>query len=301
MNQLEIAWRDREGGGGATKRAWLDFMIDGSSLHDRLEVADLDLIGGFGWGEEEGRLVYLNRLLLREPPGLESGRVPLFVCPECGDIGCGAITIRLEKVGQSIRWSDFGYENDYDPETPILERYRGVGPFVFPFEGYVTVLEAAAKKLASSASQPQDEAVQIAADVLRGDVGVIEGSRRLARLATAACGWGGQVELMEKHLPPREAELYRRCDEVLHYLWDPIGVREVPQTRDEYNSYLPQVFGLVRDGAPEDEIASYLLKIETERMGLTADPKNARVTADTLTDWRDSIWEESETQAGAGG
>jgi len=44
---------------------------------------------------------------------------------------------------------------------------------------------------------------------------------------------------MGKMLPPKENELRQRTDEVLHYLWDPIGVAGAPGARDEYWSYLP--------------------------------------------------------------
>jgi hypothetical protein len=43
-------------------------------------------------------------------------------------------------------------------------------------------------------------------------------------------------------LLPHQDELYRRTDEVLHYIWDPIGVAGVPEARDEYDSYLPHAF-----------------------------------------------------------
>ena len=46
---------------------------------------------------------------------------------------------------------------------------------------------------------------------------------------------------MNKQLSPEHQELYGRVGEVLHYLWDPIGVSGVPQARDEYDSYVPQV------------------------------------------------------------
>ena len=50
---------------------------------------------------------------------------------------------------------------------------------------------------------------------------------------------------MGQKLPPDQMELYRRVDEVLHYLWDPIGVAGAPEARDEYYSYLPHVFSLL--------------------------------------------------------
>ncbi len=49
-----------------------------------------------------------------------------------------------------------------------------------------------------------------------------------------------------RKLSDRENELYQRVDEVLHYLWDPIGVSDVPGARDEYHSYVPQVFSLLK-------------------------------------------------------
>jgi len=64
---------------------------------------------------------------------------------------------------------------------------------------------------------------------------------------------------MGEKLPPRELELYKRCDEVLHYLWDPIGVAGAPAARDEYHAYLPEVFAHVRDDRDPDALVAYLL------------------------------------------
>lgn len=36
--------------------------------------------------------------------------------------------------------------------------------------------------------------------------------------------------------------LFQRCDEILHYIWDPIGCKDVPMAREEYYGYVPQVF-----------------------------------------------------------
>jgi hypothetical protein len=90
---------------------------------------------------------------------------------------------------------------------------------------------------------------------------------------------------MGNKLKPEERELYRRCDEVLHYVWDPIGVAEYPGARDEYHMYLPQVFSLVKDGAPEEKIVSFLVDIEVARMGLAGNAVRAQKTAETLIRW----------------
>ena len=50
--------------------------------------------------------------------------------------------------------------------------------------------------------------------------------------------------------------------------WDPIGVHDVPEAADEYDSYIGGIFELLEHRASEDSLAEYLRHIETERMGL---------------------------------
>ncbi len=100
---------------------------------------------------------------------------------------------------------------------------------------------------------------------------------------------------MKKELSPKEKELYRRTDEILHYLWDPCGVAGAPQARDEYHRYLPQVFKLVLNKANEKDIAIYLLEIEVDRMEFSATPeKQKRLLdiAETLLESREFIIDE---------
>ena len=61
---------------------------------------------------------------------------------------------------------------------------------------------------------------------------------------------------------PERQELFARIDEVLHYIWDPIGVCEMPEVRDEYASYVPAVMKLLDDGADRDQIVAYLTHLE---------------------------------------
>ena len=56
----------------------------------------------------------VNQLLLIEGADLPNNRRSIFVCGECGDISCGAITAVVTRQGDRISWSDFGYENNYD-------------------------------------------------------------------------------------------------------------------------------------------------------------------------------------------
>jgi hypothetical protein len=92
---------------------------------------------------------------------------------------------------------------------------------------------------------------------------------------------------MGQKLSAPDLALYRAVDEVLHYVWDPIGVSAVPQARDEYHGYLPQVFGMLRDGEDESTIAAYLTSVRTERMGLSSRPDHDREVARVLLDWKE--------------
>jgi hypothetical protein len=90
-------------------------------------------------------------------------------------------------------------------------------------------------------------------------------------------------------LSPKDKALYSAVDEVLHYVWDPIGVSGVPQARDEYHGYLPHVFGMLRSGASEESVAAYLSDVATVRMGLAACPQKNREVANVLIGWRDAL------------
>lgn len=94
---------------------------------------------------------------------------------------------------------------------------------------------------------------------------------------------------MGSKLPPLDEELYRRTDEVLHYVWDPIGVSTAPEARDEYYGYLPQVFALLKAKAGAEKIAAHLTEIATMRMGLVANPNNDREAAKLLVRWQEVI------------
>ena len=98
---------------------------------------------------------------------------------------------------------------------------------------------------------------------------------------------------MGKKLPPDQLKLYQMCDEVLHYIWDPIGVAGYPGARDEYHAYLPHVFRLVLDDAGKDTIIDYLVSVETDRMGMRPNRARAERAAVALLEWHDWITSEA--------
>ncbi|MBB1424742.1 hypothetical protein H5200_23045 [Pseudoalteromonas sp. SG43-7] len=98
---------------------------------------------------------------------------------------------------------------------------------------------------------------------------------------------------MGSKLERKELELYKRTDEILHYVWDPIGVADIPGARDEYHSYLPKVFKLVLNDSKNHEISSYLEKVESGSMGLTPYPKKNLEVANLLLETKEWIFEQT--------
>lgn len=56
--------------------------------------------------------------------------------------------------------------------------------------------------------------------------------------------------------------------DILLLEWDPIGVNEIDEARDEYDSYVPVVCQLIVRGASTLQLFDYLWWLETEHMGL---------------------------------
>ncbi len=79
---------------------------------------------------------------------------------------------------------------------------------------------------------------------------------------------------MGKKLKPEQQKLYEFIDQVLFNEWDPIGVSDIAEARDEYFGYLPQVFSKAMKGETVQEIAAYLRLVETENMGLSGSNTN---------------------------
>lgn len=60
--------------------------------------------------------------------------------------------------------------------------------------------------------------------------------------------------------------------EILINEWDPIGVWATPEAQDEYDSYVPQICGLLMKAASKEAVFEHLWHIETAHMELAATP-----------------------------
>lgn len=108
-------------------------------------IGNIELAKHLGIKELHGVLVvdksFAKQLLLKEPSELDSRRVPLYVCNCCGDLGCGALTVKVEKIGEYFVWSDFGYESNYEDSISQNDFMKRTGPFKFDIESYVSVIK----------------------------------------------------------------------------------------------------------------------------------------------------------------
>ncbi len=90
----------------------------------------------------------------------------------------------------------------------------------------------------------------------------------------------------------KEKDLYKRIDEVMYYLWDPIGISSMPPARNEYYAYLPKVFQMLTQGKNLQEIAKYLTHIRVDQIGLNENNEKDTWTASVLIGWWNYIQEQ---------
>ena len=129
---LEVVWATRPGGGGRTERRFLDFIVDGVALSS---LFDADFISPFGWLDANEQSASIDRLLRKSPPDVSGGRITLYICPECGDLGCGAVTLSVQSEAGVIIWRDFGIQNNYE-DMVHTDGFQNIGPFVFDADEY---------------------------------------------------------------------------------------------------------------------------------------------------------------------
>jgi hypothetical protein len=70
--------------------------------------------------------------------------------------------------------------------------------------------------------------------------------------------------------------------EVLMREWDPIGVADIPEAADEYDSYIGEVYGLLVGREPLHKMVDFLWWVETQHMGLAGNRRKTEVVAERL-------------------
>jgi hypothetical protein len=176
LDLVEIE-RPRPGSPGLQKRArflhrlqepltQLDFVVDGASVLQRVLSVDLPLPHGLN----ESQFVSVVDLAWPEPSALslqqllgalerdadwdvlEPGRLPLYGCPECGDLYCGALTVTVAREvdpgdgREVVRWTDVRCEDAHTP-TEEMPDLSSVGSFTFDAARYDSTLRSALRRM----------------------------------------------------------------------------------------------------------------------------------------------------------
>src|ERR1700727_172399 len=72
-----------------SRRPFFDFVVNGVSLYESLaQVCDFVSVIWVDPPNPTEQILTIHRRLAREPGSASDGRVALYVCPECGDLGC---------------------------------------------------------------------------------------------------------------------------------------------------------------------------------------------------------------------
>lgn len=132
----------------------LDFGVDGLLLSERLRTLDVPRPETFGLDPFDMLSVAdlawpaaaassLRQLAAVEPRSddwpLAPGRLPVFVCPMCADLGCGAITVHVARDQGTVTWSDFRMENGFSEAKDVID-LSALGPFTFDVAAYEAAL-----------------------------------------------------------------------------------------------------------------------------------------------------------------
>lgn len=129
--------------GSRRHATYLDYTIDGVSLTSLLaadsELATItsDYVGCIADAWPSHAVQAIRRLLGEAPGELPDGRVSLYICAECGDLGCGALTASLTVTDDTVTWGRLALQYDYDDEVHPVRR---VGELIFDRPSYESVL-----------------------------------------------------------------------------------------------------------------------------------------------------------------
>ena len=98
-----------------------EWMIDGTSLRTWIDLhtghaAVWDVVGLPAHARVATRMIGVLRR--RSEPELKSGRAVLYRCPECLDLSCGVLAVRVTREGDDIVWADFAWESDRESVSP---------------------------------------------------------------------------------------------------------------------------------------------------------------------------------------
>lgn len=121
-----------------------DLWIDGHRLYDQVIglYPNLDDVACLGFGSETFQKEHIEKLLLNAAADFPVDRRALYICPACGDLGCGAVSLRIKREQGQFVWYDFGIESE-GASTPRVTALAEMGPFYFEEQAYMETIRSA--------------------------------------------------------------------------------------------------------------------------------------------------------------
>jgi hypothetical protein len=140
---FKVLFRAGSSEAGASRKGSVsvDFVVNEVSLLGLLAKGGADMMGRFVRGDGAHNQRARESSLSAQADEDCEGRNLLYVCPECGDIGCGAYAVKVEVDGEEVEWSNFAYVNGYEPASALQD----VGPFRFRRNDYDAVISKASQ------------------------------------------------------------------------------------------------------------------------------------------------------------
>jgi hypothetical protein len=108
-------------------------MSSGKPLKNYLGFPTSKSVTPIGFFEDkELEKIALNEFRLKQKTRLLDGRVELYICNDCGNIGCGSITAKIIDRGDKIIWTEFGEQSSEDE----IDEFINVEEIVFERKNY---------------------------------------------------------------------------------------------------------------------------------------------------------------------
>jgi len=151
-------------------------------------------------------------------------------------------------------------------------------------EAYLLLAELVAKVTYNASGQPapfdSDSGHYIASLALKATEH-FDDNRLEEEVKSAVLLFSRNKKFKDNLVAAKDFLLCKKIDDILWFDWDPIGINDIAP-RDEYQSYVPEIFGLVKAKADRQEIANRLHKLETENMGMGGTIENCLTIADKI-------------------